>query len=118
MSDVKNKFLSSQTSRHGANYKNAHNCAYDEDGHDNADAAEVDDAECDALMELTSLASAEVKPKQPHFTAGPEQSANIKQIQIKENTNCTSQIRNHGLLYISGQHFWSSQKSPLLRIMN
>ena len=38
-------------------------------------------------MELTSLASAEVKPKQPHFTAGPEQSANIKQIQIQENTN-------------------------------
>ena len=63
---------------------------YDDDGLDNADTAEVDDAECDALMELTSLASAEVKPKQPHFTAGPEQSANIKQIQIQENTNYTS----------------------------
>ena len=81
---------------------------------DDADTAEVDDAECDALMELTSLASAEVKPKQPHFTAGPEQSANIKQIQIQENTNYTSQIRNHGLFYISGQHFLSSQKSPFL----
>ena len=73
---------------------------YDDDGLDNADTAEVDDAECDALMELTSLASAEVKPKQPHFTAGPEQSANIKQIQIQENTNFISQIRNHGLFWI------------------
>ena len=85
----------------------------DDDGLDYADAAEVDDAECDALMELTSLASAEVKPKQPHFTAGPEQSANIKQIQIQENTNYTSQIRNHGLFYILGLNLSLSLSSVL-----